>query len=248
MKPFVYSFYRNKGAFDIPTQHIERSNEVSLDIMLWRAFLCLTHLKPLQFARSIESFRCQDARLVLETDACLSGFGLVLSGLAMLEEGTTPIYCSYMRDYNIGVDSSYQNSMEFIGIVLGVAVAVRYGYRNISLIIKGDSMSALCWAEKGMLRSMHIRRASTMLVMLTVTFGIEIVDSVHIPGIDNIICDRLSRGEDPTKLGWGGRVCVGENDEWLMSAMSMCDPKLLLESEEDFTIFWKNLNDWIKMI
>jgi hypothetical protein len=118
----------------------------------------------------------------------------------MRVEGTQPIYCGYMRDYEIGVDSSYQNTMEFIAIVLGVAVAVRAGYRNTSLIIKGDSMSALCWAEKGMLRSMFIRRAATLLVLLTVSFGIEIVDSVHVAGIENVICDRLSRGGNPSSV------------------------------------------------
>jgi hypothetical protein len=252
LEAFVYGFYRLKSYHTTPTKSLMLTNEVKLDITLWRAYLCLTQLRPLKFARSIESFRHQDARLLLETDACLTGFGMVLSGKVMKENREEPIYCGCVWDYGfVGVHenpATYQNTMEFIAVVLGVAIAARAGYRNTSMRIKGDSMSALCWAKGHKYSSEFIRRAATAMVMLSTSFGLDIVESEHVAGVLNVVCDDLSRGRSPADLGWEGRVCEIRNDEWMMELVGLCDPMSKVETAEQFSVFWAAINCWIKKV
>ena len=54
----------------------------------------------------------------------------------------------YTVDYQLGGDSSYQNSMEFITIVVSLAILVSLGLRDITVVVQGDSTSALAWASK----------------------------------------------------------------------------------------------------
>jgi hypothetical protein len=249
LKPFVYSFYRNRSYHQLQSLQLEMSEEVRLDILLWRVFLCASHLRPQSFARSIESFRENKNTISLESDACLTGFGVVIGGLDLgYEVDTVWCGCGKTYDFQTEYDSSFQNTMEFIGIVIGISMIAREGIRQVNVKIVGDSMSALCWAGDEKYRSPHIRRAASVLVAISIHFGIEINESEHIAGIDNEVCDSLSRGDSPRDLGWEGRVSGSEGEIWIEELLDLVDPTILLEKEEDFISFWGSLSCWINRL
>jgi hypothetical protein len=228
---------------------LEMTKEVRLDILLWRVFLCASHLRPVSFARSIESFRENANTISLESDACLTGFGIVIGGVDLgMDIPTMWCGCNRYYPFQSEYDSSFQNTMEFIGIVIGIAMIARKGINNINVRIIGDSMSALCWAGDEKYRSPHIRRAASVLVAMSVKFGIEINEAEHIAGVENEVCDSLSRGDTPMDLRWEGMVMGSNGEEWLEELLDLVDPTLLIEEEEDFMSFWECLNCWINKL
>ena len=114
-------------------------------IVLWRILLCMLHFDELRFARSFESFLPRIADVSTEFDASLEGFGVRLFDLrtgALIGAGRVKL------PYDLEGRSDYQNTLEFICIVLSVAALGRMGYRGISLYLIGDSKTALSWGEE----------------------------------------------------------------------------------------------------
>jgi hypothetical protein len=52
-------------------------------------------------------------------------------------------------DFGFGKDSSFQNTTEYIGMVLGVLAIGKAGIRDGDVLIRGDSTAALAWITEG---------------------------------------------------------------------------------------------------
>ena len=126
--PFVHSLYRNQKYHGCGTFLLDWEMDAQLDVLLWRAFLCLVHLRPEQFCRPLVSFRSSNANLSLEFDASLKGFGVII-GREIRYSGFRSLWCSYMINFGFkDGDASYQNSMEFIAIVCISVLVYHYRY------------------------------------------------------------------------------------------------------------------------
>ena len=90
-------------------------------------------------------------------------------------------------------DSSFQNLSEFIGAILAVVGQVILGYKEQSLDLREDSVTALTWAKTERPRGSVVTNATMVWSLLCIAAGIEVKETVHIAGKDNQRCDRLSK-------------------------------------------------------
>lgn len=218
-------------------------------IQCWRAMLCLVRFRETDYTRTIVSFAEATPVIVVEFDASLSGAGLIWftrdSG-AEVVVGVSAVDLSFL---GFGTDSSYQNLSEFIGAILAVLGQLILGLSGRSLALRGDSVTALTWSITERPRGTIVTNASMVWTLLCVATEIDVREVIHIPGEENINCDRLSRrgsgeqgqsvGEAATEMGFSGAVVVDMNElESVMDILRLCDPRTVLESESDFISFW----------
>ena len=74
-------------------------------------------------------------------------------------------------------DSSFQNTYEYLAILLGLLLTKTLGLRNCVFAVLGDSRSSLAWVLKGRARSTLCRRASIGFSVLAVNVAATIYES-----------------------------------------------------------------------
>ena len=267
LSPFVHGFYRNIPYDEIEWRkretvvskfksnsrgyrnfEVEWNEEAKLDVILWRAFLCLAHLRPEGFARPIHSFRKAQANLSIEFDASLDGFGFI-TGRDIRFSKTPAVWCGYMHTYDFDRrDSSYQNTMEYIAVVLAIGSLILSGIRGASVLLIGDSTTALSWAVTEKTKSPKTRRAATMMLLLTTKFNITIAGERWLSGEDNFACDSLSRSVKPETMSGHEDILNVERSDWMMELVNLCDPTEPCVNEEQFTELWKRANDLCRSV
>ena len=241
--PFVHSFYRNQNYRTNKLAQTKWNLETQLDVSLWRAFLAMVHLRPDQFCRPLASFRHGNATVSIEFDASIYGFGVII-GRKIRQQGVIPVWCGFENPFDLSKVvhvSTYQNALEFIAIVLGVAIMVRRGIRNVAVMIIGDSMSALSWIGSGQFKSEFTRRAATVYLMLCMRVGIDIVNEEWIAGLENVDLDNLSRLKQlkvTAKSLTKESVVDVDEDVWLSAIINLCDPTRSCDSETEFYELW----------
>lgn len=212
MKPHKVALYDALRGKDRYGRHkVTLGQEAQVDIWMWRTYLCSIECDPLRMERSMESFGACTPTLVISFDASLEGYGVGISTLPAegprgdawetLIEYTAlevPFPLAAVTDRH---NSSYQNNCEFVAIVIGLWMAGRRGMRDFSYVLKGDSMSALSWAMEDRAESMISRRASICFSLLSIHLNASVAEAVHVPGVENIICDGLSRGKRGAEVG-----------------------------------------------
>ena len=116
--------------------------------------------------RNIISFVHHDPSFVLEYDASLTGVGIIIFKLGKNKEEKEWKVIQLEFNYDIGSQSRYQNTVEFIGIILGMVALRLLGVRDYSVRIRGDNKSSLKWGSTENYKSIFCRRA---LLVLTTT-------------------------------------------------------------------------------
>lgn len=227
MKPFTGQLYLAFKGFTNKNTLVTLKPETIVIIELWRIFLCLHKLDPHKFSRTIESFRLRPPSVFLCTDASLTGIGLVIRHL--LPDGSIGNYIAVVglnAPFDLNKDSSYQNSMEFLAIVAGLLVLQKLGYTEHSIHCEGDNETALRWSKKENFkvgRSMAGALAFIKLGMVTLN---DIASCVHIPGVTNVLCDKLSRGVTPRALGYNPNLTHDHLHTKLEKLLDLCNPSL----------------------
>jgi hypothetical protein len=196
LKPFSRELYRAIRGLTNQSMKLNLKNKKSKIqhiINMWIQQLISVKLNVREFGRGFDSFKLNDSEVVMEFDASLEGFGVALYNVNnnVLMYG----FKFYKKNlFGINGDSSFQNSMEFIAVVLGLFWAYSLGlpFRNFS--VRGDSVVALCWSKKEVFRSEFCDKAVLVFSQLQHKYSFKIVNSVHIRGVDNILCDAWSRG------------------------------------------------------
>lgn len=254
MKPFNRALYAA-----LPTQrqrsdghnynpHASQALPISAQraIRLWRAMLCALQLDESRFSRSFELFKDAPATMVCEFDSSLTGSGMLF--YQCNPDGSETVLggaAISLSSLGFEDDSSFQNTSEFIAIVLCLRVlrAVFPEVKTISL--RGDSVSALTWASKGQFRGDIITNSSILHTLILIVTGIEIVGDpiLHIRGEDNWRCDGLSRGKSMLDIGMNHVKFFDLNSDPLsMELLSLCDPATPIEIESDFANFFRRCN------
>ena len=115
-------------------------------IRIWRAVMALLGLDE---QRVVRSFALPDPLIIAETDASLSGVGVLIfrrcNGCDVFSGGDG----ADITKLGFGVDSSYQNLAEFTGAVLSLVCIVKLGLlsdvKDSGFGLRGDSVY---WMEK----------------------------------------------------------------------------------------------------
>lgn len=91
--------------------------------------------------------------------------------------------------------------------------------------------------------------AAMIWTLLCIAADVHVRETTHIAGKDNEVCDQLSRrGLNPMwtvkqhaeSLGVGdGRVIDAQEDVTIMTILRLCSPDVVIESDTQFTRFWR---------
>ena len=252
MAPFLACIHRlmtgkvgMRGTFPI-------SKEAKWAIQMWRAVFYLLVVDERHYGRPMVSFRPRPADYVIETDGSLSQVGIILYSVYESIETCIGGAAVSLMDFGFGKDSSYQNTAEYIGMVIGVLTLIKIGVRDVDVLIRGDSTTALAWMTEGRIKGPSAINAAVVVTALCIRFGIRPRYSVFLSGLDNHKADNLSRLLEHNKSiekammenGHGSarifdlRGCPNTN-----ILINMCDPTVRIDDEDKFTSLWQTVRD-----
>ena len=247
MRPFTYYLYNAvKGRKQLQAL-IPVDGTLWMVIQLWQIFLVMAKLRPENFAKTIISFRSpQDAELWISYDASLTGVGFIIRDVDP-STAVNPYHhvisaVSYDTPYELNGDSGYQNTMEFLAILLAMFRVKRLGYVDTRVHIIGDNTSSLHWCDKERFRGGRSNSPALAYIILGMEVQNEIVTSSFIKGEDNIHCDKMSRGIRPRALGYSKEVCWNAHrDKEFVELVRLVDPRVENMEEGTLTTLWGQL-------
>jgi hypothetical protein len=176
-------------------------------IMLWRCALVTLGCDPLRFARPLHTLAEKPPSLQIEYDASLTGIGIILSELSATGEPQLMCAVKLPIPIDLGGDSGYQNSAEFMAVVVGLACLASLGYSGRGVKLIGDNTSSLAWASTERFRAGNSRPAAICFMALAVTHDLAISSTEHVAGVRNIVCDSLSREGSYSEHGFSPAQC-----------------------------------------
>ena len=233
------------------------SFEAAWAIKMWRAVFYLLVVDEKHYGRPMESFRPRPPDYIVESDGSLEGVGIMLYKLEGTLETCKGGSGLSIKEYGFGKDSSFQNTSEYIGMVLGVVALVKMGVRDADVLIRGDSTTALSWVTEGRMSGVHAINAAVVVTALYIRFGIRPRYATFLSGVNNHKCDRLSRLEEKGLTVKQAMIQNGHGDapifdlrdnESTDTLIRMCDPKVKIEHEDDFTALWQTVREAIESL
>jgi hypothetical protein len=257
LKPFLSCIYRLIQESWGLHMSFPFSEEAKMEVRMWRAWLYLLSVDTKSYSRPFYTFRAREPEYVITTDGSLGQLGIIVYKLTDLGEACVGCCAVSIASFGFGDDSSYQNTCEYIGMVLGVLVLVRLGVRRVDVVIRGDSKSALSWMDKGKVSGKAAMNAALVLVSMCIRFGIEINYTLFLKGSDNHQADRLSRiiekgmtMEQAMEMnGHRGAEVVDLNDNLASRTLvDMCDPGRRFESDSEFREVWVAIREAVEGI
>ena len=226
--------------------------ETRCAIRCWRAMLFLVSYDEAQFTRSLDSFNDRPTKYIIEFDASLTGAGVIIYKRVNAMEVCLAATAMDLRRLGFGNDSSFQNTAEYVGAIVGILGLLRLGISNEDIELRGDSISALTWAKTERPRGKVVTNAAMVFTILCVAHGIEAKEATHISGEANYRCDKLSRIAESglevadvlSSIGLEGvRDLMLESDGNARDIIQLCRPDRCFTSEGDFIMFWREVTD-----
>lgn len=248
MKVFTVSLFKEISRYN-GNRTIRRhlSGQSRQDIIMWRAFLVMVGLDEPRYARSFDSFRAkEEASVVIEYDGSLKGLGI---GVSRVTDGESNrelrgFVSVYPMPYATTSDSSFQNTQEFVAIVVGLLVCCREGWRAFTFGLIGDSVSTLSWAGHDRANSELARRASIAYSVICVRLDATAGRTRFVRGKDNSVMDDLSRGvmdRHVLSLDQSRRIEVKEGGA-MHRFIELLNPFLPLETPKAHADLYKRLD------
>jgi hypothetical protein len=160
-------------------------------------------------------------------DAALGGVGIVLNKIS--EAGIESKWkCAQFRlPWNL-TDSGFQNAVEYIAIVSGFIALAMAGVSGESVVIRGDNISSLSWALRETYKGTLTRNASVVYTLLGIEYDLSVAEGYHVPGINNVMCDALSRYySSPQHYGYDDEhIVLFDGHPTLIRLLSLMDPTI----------------------
>lgn len=227
-----------------PYVQIGLSSGARTAVQLWRAMLCCGVFAPDFFCRSLHTYAYPPSRFVLQFDASLQGLGLLwwrlaADGSEMLLGGAS----MSLAHLQFGDDSRYQNTAEYIAVVIGLAgLTAFFGARDEAVRLRGDSVTALEWARRDRSRSAIAWNAAAVQVAVCAASEIWVGGVEHVPGDENTVCDGLSRGASRQDLPLppGTLLVCLDGIELFDELLALCSPHQSSEDHEPFLALWRD--------
>ena len=201
MKVHVGALYEFQQTFRSHNSCRKLTEGAYLEVLLWRAFLLSLSVNLESFARPFQSFRVRPVSHTIEYDASLTAMGVLVWEGDLQGKRTLLGFAVLPSPFAATTDSSFQNTNEYLAILLGLLLTKTLGLRNCVFAVLGDSRSSLAWVLKGQARSTLCRRASIGFSVLAVNVAATIYETEYVPSKENVVCDGLSRGIHPSQLG-----------------------------------------------
>ena len=252
LAPFLSCIHRmirehwgKKGTFPF-------TDEARMEVRLWRASMFLLSIDSLTYARPMASFKPRPVSVRLTTDGSLSQVGGYITAISAAGDVCLGCFAVNISTFGFGTDSSFQNTAEYIGMVLGVMACAKLGFRNIDIAIQGDSTTSLSWIKAQRVSGKAAINAAVALVTLCIHFGIEVNETLFLSGVDNFRADRLSRlvEKDLTLKqamalnGQEGAAILDlRRDPAANKIINMCNPKFDCGDETEFKSVWKVIRE-----
>ena len=210
-------------------------------ILMWRVVLCAACLQEEKIARPLDSFRPRPADIVIAYDASLTGLGV---GVESISGGILSVYRADFL-FNLHGDASYQNTAEFIAVVMGCGLLATLGLRGARIHLKGDSMTSLVWGNTERFRSEYCTSAAVSYVLIAMECDFQVVSTQHVRGADNTFYDALSRGYEEAythALPWTA------SQSTLDALLGFCNPTIDLLDPALVAPVWQGVKAWITRV
>jgi hypothetical protein len=212
-------------------------------IRFFRVFLLMVATDEGRFARPLSSFEPATHQYVIEFDASLGGVGLIWYRVDG-EGNEVPVGGSAvdLLPLAFGSSASNQNTAEFIAALLGVRGLRSLGVTGpCPVLFRGDSITALSWVSTMKFRSELVGNAATYFVLQNIMVEVEVVGTFHLRAEDNWRTDGLSRGLSLSDLAARdvNLLNVPFIDLRASDVLQLCDPRLFINNDDDFTEFWR---------
>ena len=269
MNPMVRILYR-----EMKGKHRGRqwrlSNNAKVAVWFFRAMLIATNVCDTEFCRPLWSMRNLKSWLyIAEFDACLTGIGCVWYILTPHGKEIAVGAASWDISSMGFEEAAYQNTCEFMGAIMCLVGLIRYEVASKPFLLRGDSKSALSWADRRRYRGDLATPAGFVFNYIWVTWQVLLSKCVHLPGVDNNACDDLSRElcgkhmdefrkagaldaqKDPANRRYSANMTeVGDRSECveLETFMGLCNPNQTWETEEQFSEFWGKMVGWCELV
>lgn len=237
-------------------------------VRLYGALVALILLREQEFSRPMVGFGRMPWRVLLEFDGSLSGSGVIWYRMeqhtvnGQLQTHEVPLGgCAVdLRALGFGSDTQYQNSAEFISVVVGQVGIKVMDWDAQAVKLRGDSETALMWASGHKYKSTNVMNAAMVYACLCADTGFHVVETQRLKSEVNWRADRLSRRWDKYKgVSWSRMTeILGSRDQRLyglrevsvvmVEILSLCDPKACWEGDVEFGAFWRRTLEIVKML
>jgi len=263
MKPYgslMYAPLKGKrwGGRSRGRKSLSLSPETQVCIKRWRAFLCLQELEPEKYRRSMLDFTEREPEFIIQYDASLEGFGILISRLREGGSRELIMVSGFMVDgrfarekmFDLRGDSGFQNSMEFLAIVVALALMRQEGIRDSRVQVLGDNISSLSWATCERFCTGPSENAVTAFTILgrESRIFLEEDDKEHIEGVKNVECDDMSRGIEPEGRYRGDLIREIRTGSPIWELVRACDPRKVYSTEVEIGEHYRELEDIISRI
>ena len=188
-----------------------------------------------------------------EFDASLAGIGIIWFDVQKGKEVALGVCALSTESIGFKDDSSFQNLSEFIAAIVAVLGFIRLGHAGKNLILRGDSITALQWAITERTRGSIVTRAAIVWTVLCIAADVHVTEVTHIAGVDNEICDQLSRrgtmteksvGDEAKDLGLEDvKVLAFDSDSTVSDLIKLCDPLKSFDTDASFSTFWGEVRE-----
>ena len=214
-------------------------------IKIFRALLLATATRGTNFVRSALSFAKEKLHdLVVEFDASLTGIGCVWYSYDVDTGTEVPVGFASWSIESLELESqpAFQNFAEFLGGVMAIVGALAFIDKIATIVLRGDSVCALTWAEKWNFNGHRTRKSAFVFILLLMKTGVKISGFEHISSEDNWLCDGLSRSPDITnkmaeRLGDAVQIMFDVTE-----LKELVNPKIEWEEEDEFASFFRQAN------
>ena len=253
MAPFSGYLYSAFSGYLSDETILELPDTAYLVVVLWRVFLMLLKLDPKEFTLPLESFRPPpEPKYLLEVDGCPGGIGFLIYTRGEEGEWEAIFAVSWCGEYSLNNDSCYQNSMEFIACVMGVACLCWLGFSHESVAILGDNVASLSWMKAMSFRPGASTSAALCYVLLHRAHSLRVVHTDFRAGTRNVLADPLSRGLEPSALGMGftsaNSFTRATTPPILRELSALLDPSMDLMEESELLDRWARYTDVIQRL
>lgn len=191
MTSFVYPFFEaTKGPQNVKTRRL--GTEARMCITVWRCVALLLYSHPSHLAVPLRSLSSDQSSpsVRIWSDAGPYRLGVRVDHGS---DASWIAYTSYMLPFDAS-ESKFQNAREFMGLLLGLMMLTTLGFRNCSVLWRGDNTSALSWARHNYAHSLSCQKAFFVYTWLSILTQTRVVHTEHWRGVDMGDIDGLSRG------------------------------------------------------
>ena len=181
-RPFLRRIFNLLYTVDRPHHNIRITKEVLKDLEIWLVFLQgyngVTYFRSLQIIPS--------TAINLSSDACKRGFGACY--------GSRWIQCTYHMEWQ----DFHISTLEFYPLFVLISM---FGHlmTNSNVLFLCDNEAVVEIVQKQSTKDPNNMRIMRALILKIIEFNISL-SAKHVPGKNNVLCDRISRFQVTPRL------------------------------------------------